>query len=745
MKSLLPIVLAGISLGLASAQTPREPDIAYAYPPGGQAGTSVAVTVGGQFLEGMSVARVSGTGVTAKITKFSKPLPQKRFTEFRDLLAERRKQKVEMMEGGKGGSKGREEKIAAILQEAGATDEEIRLFRLSEQQKRDPKRQENKQLSESLTLQLDMAPDAAPGPRTLRLIGKNGLTNPVTIFVGNLPEESKPESTEPPRAETPTISFPVVLNGQILPGQTDSYRFHAARGEKLVFIAQARDLIPYLADAVPGWFEPVLTIEDAKGQPVISAQAFRFAPDPVLAFEVKESGDYELKIHDAIFRGREDFVYRLTAGKIPFVTGIFPLGGTSGRTTNLDVSGWNLALARVSFSVPAEPGIRKVAALANGFATMDVSFDSSTLPNVMAVEPTIDPAKINPIAFPVVINGRITSPGQETQFPISCKKGDPVVVEVLARRLNSPMDSFLLVTGPDGKTVASNDDFDDKENGLLTHHADSRVEFTPAADGRYVIRLGDSQRQGGADFAYRLRIDHPRPDFSLRVTPSGITGFPGSTVPITIFALRKDGFAGEIALASSLEGCPLTGARIPPGTDSIVATLAFPDTPGPDPQPIEITGTAEIAGQKVTRTAVPADDQLQAFIYHQLVPTSELVIYAPPGRGIKRSPKSAEPTLAIQPDGAARITVPLTKNVTKSRVHAELKNPPEGIWVESVEPCLEGVVVVLHTDPAKLKPAGNLIVELTAGRPAKSEEKDKFEKRWSLGILPAIPYQIAGK
>ena len=33
----------------------------------------------------------------------------------------------------------------------------------------------------------------------------------------------------------------------------------------------------------------------------------------------------------AIYRGREDFVYRITIGELPFVTSIFPLGGRAGE------------------------------------------------------------------------------------------------------------------------------------------------------------------------------------------------------------------------------------------------------------------------------------------------------------------------------------------------------------------------------------------------------------------------------
>ncbi|MEI8309592.1 MAG: hypothetical protein WCH98_02430 [Verrucomicrobiota bacterium] len=732
--------------GICSAQQSRDPDLSYAYPAGGKKGTTIDVTVGGQHLEGITAGEVSGKGVAVTVTGYIKPLPQKRFNEFRDSIAEHRKQAMDSMQA----DKTRKEKpadIVAILQEDGATDEEIRLFRIMQAQRNDPKRQPNNQLAETVALRLEISPDAAKGPRTLRLYGKSGITNPLSLLVGDFPELSKPVSTEPPPPSPPVVQFPVILNGQILPGQTDRYVFHAAKGEQLVFVAQARDLIPYLADAVPGWFEPVMTIQDAAGKPLVSAQSFRFAPDPVLAFDVKESGDYTLLIRDALYRGREDFVYRITAGKIPFVTGIFPLGALSGSNANIEVFGWNLPRQRVSLAVPPGEGIEKVPQLSNGFATTDVAFAHAEFAEPLAAEPDNDPAHAEPVAVPATVNGRIDYPGDADVFSIKCKKGTPVVVEILARRLNSPLDSFLRITDADGKQLACNDDLDDKESGLLTHHADSRIDFMPPSNGQFFMHLSDAQRQGGAEYAYRLRIDRPRPDFALRVVPSGINGAPGTTVPVTIYAVRKDGFAGEIDVSTSTAGYLLSGGRIPAGSDSVTATLTFPETAKGTPLPLEVTGTAEISGSKVSRKAMPADDMLQAFIYHQLVPAPELLAYPVPDRPPRKPLLLAKDMVRIPADGADAAKVLLPKGLEKNRVRAVLKNPPEGIWIDKVSPGEDGVEIAFKADRTKAKPGsqGNLIVELTAGRAAVPTDKDQSEKRWSLGLLPAISYALAEK
>ena len=139
-------------------------------------------------------------------------------------------------------------------------------------------------------------------------------------------------------------------------------------------------------------------------------------------------------------------------------------------------------------------------------------------------------------------------------FRFEGRAGDTIVAEVYARRLDSPLDSVLKLTDAAGKQLAFNDDHEDKGAGLDTHHADSYLMATLPADGAFYIHIGDAQHQGGPEYAYRLRISPPRPDFALRVVPSSLSVRGGASVPLTVYALRRDGFTNEITL--SLKDAP---------------------------------------------------------------------------------------------------------------------------------------------------------------------------------------------
>ena len=78
---------------------------------------------------------------------------------------------------------------------------------------------------------------------------------------------------------------------------------------RLVIAAAARDVIPYLADAVPGWLQACMTLYDATGEVIMYVDDWRFRPDPVIIYKVEKDGEYRLEVKDTLFRGREDLVY----------------------------------------------------------------------------------------------------------------------------------------------------------------------------------------------------------------------------------------------------------------------------------------------------------------------------------------------------------------------------------------------------------------------------------------------------
>ena len=754
-RSALALLLAFLA---AAVTGQAAPNLGFAYPAGGQRGTTVTVSVGGQQLNGANAAYFSIPGAEAKVVSVDKPLSQREFNDAREKQQELQQKRSAARAAAKDPKAGAD---PVVFTEA----DEKALEAIRQLLTKRPIRLTTPAIAETVVLEVRLPADAKPGDYDFRVRTPQGLSNPLVFQVSEIPESvdaaitssiNPPAATagreaeirNPAKKTAREVKSPVVVNGQIMPGEVDRIRFSVRQGEKLTLAVSARTLIPYLADAVPGWFQVALALYDPQGSEVAYDDHYRFSPDPVLTCVAAMDGDYTVEIKDSIYRGREDFVYRIAIGELPFLSGIFPLGGGDRGAATFDLDGWNLPSAHLT--IPAgerSAGTFLLAVRNQGHLSNSVKFAVDHAPEVMeAATPDHTRATAQALTLPALVNGRIESPDDHDFFSFEGKAGQAVVAEVLARRLQSPLDSVLELTDAAGKRLALNDDFEDKGAGLLTHQADSRISVKLPADGKYFLRLSDAQHRGGRDFAYRLRVGPPQPDFELRVVPSTLNVRAGSSLPVTIYALRHDGFAGEIALGlkDAPRGFFLGGARIPAGQEKVQVTLTAPTTPMDEPMNLQVVGRGGPADHAIFHPAVPADDMMQAFLYRHLVVARELKVNVI-GRGAMLRPLANLP-LRLTAGGESRITIaaPVARGINTVRI--ELSEPPDGITVKHTSLTRDGFEVVFACDAGKVKAGfeGNLILTAYGERPG--AKGNKQAQRTPIGTVPAIPFTVvAGK
>jgi hypothetical protein len=623
----------------------------------------VDVTVGGQFLPLTYGVYISGTGVHGALLSFYRPLTGTEALDIADKLTAAR---TKLAAAGADPGPIRPENaagLAKIAQAAGVTDSELRSFIEFQRTRLDTKRQLNPQLAQNVVVRVTVDANAPPGVRLLRLASYAGLTNPVRFVVGTLPEmvETKPNPTVPPVID----QLPVVVNGQVLPGDVDRYTFHGRKGMSLVAACDARELMPYVADTVPGWFQAAIELYDSHGHELAYADHFLFHHDPAFHVRLPADGDYTIAVHDAIYRGREDFVYRLSLGEIPYVESIYPLGGTVGKATAVALTGWNLPKSTAVVPAATSPGTRLVSLGGPELGSPTVEFNDSEFLEV-AAKPAVGSkaALAQQVSLPVMVNGKIDVPGHAGVFKFSGRAGETVVAETMARRLGSPLDSVITLTSPSGKVLAVNDDYKDKGFGLVTDQADSYVTATLPAAGTYVVTVSDAAGKGGPDYGYRLRLSEPQPGFDLRVEPSTISVRRGGVATFTVTALRRDGFNDAISLAlkNAPAGCVITGGSIAAKSDTATVTLKMPVIVPADPMVLSLEGSATVGGRTVQAEAVPADDMMQAFAYRHLVAADEwLIALFRPRTVAPMSPAAATATLRKAPAAAKpQATLPKT-------------------------------------------------------------------------------------
>ncbi|MCE5237143.1 PPC domain-containing protein [bacterium] len=741
---------------LAWGQSPRRgvPTAGYIYPAGGKQGTTVHVAVGGQNLAGVRAVHVGSAGVRGVAVDYARPLNRKQLRDVGEHLRVLMRMRWAQLMGKPVTSKD-EEDLKALeplpdhpwlrgldkkkLKEL--DDLRLRLF--------NPKAQPNAQLEEIAYLDLTIDAHAAPGLHDLRVETPNGLSDPVHFTVGSLPEVSEAEPNSMETAGT-VLDLPVVLDGQVMPGDTDVWRFRARRGQKLTLTTQARSLVPYLADAVPGWFQATLTLYDAQGREVAFNDDYRFDPDPVIFYQVPQDGEYALEIRDSIYRGREDFVYRITVGEQPFVTSLFPPGGTVGKPLTAQLTGWNVPTAPVKLDTTAGgPTIRHVSWQWGNKRSNTVAYAVDDLTDSAEAEPNDTVASAQKVSWPLAVDGRVGKPGDVDAYRLEGRAGDELVVEVQARRLGSPLDSLVRVRDAAGRVTALNDDHDDKQATLLTHQADSWLSVKLPKAGAYTVLVSDAQAHGGEEYFYRLCLRAPHPDFALQIAPSSLKLDAGRTQVLEVHVLRLDGFSGpvELALGGMTGGFVLNGGRVGAGQDVVHATVTAPTEPPTGAVALQVVGKAQMGGATVTRTAAAADEMMQAFAYWHLVPAQEFaVVVGPAPRWPPRLDIVSDGApLRLSPGGTAQVQIktPPVPTLIKS-LRLELKSAPEGVTIKEQNALPSGLALTVQADRAKVKPgsADNLIVEVFIEAEVKRGNGQTVTVRNSVGVLPAVPVEV---
>jgi len=701
-----------------SAQT-TSPTIVAIFPAGGCQGTTVEATVIGEGIAGTSGIYISDAGVTAEIVG-------EETTEAR---------------------KGNTEK---------------------------PKPWNNAQVATNLVhLSLKIAPDAALGARDLRLVTPGGLTQRWRFFVDELPELVVTQPNDSPDTAVPLPSMPVVANGQIYSGWVGTiasegkpdrafFRFDAKAGQTLVCQVQARELIPHIDQAVPGFFDACVMLRDATGRRVQYVDDFLFKPDPVLLHKVEEDAKYSLEVRDVIYRSSHDFIYRMRLGTLPYITRVFPLGGRRNTEVELELYGVNLPGDHLSLKIPADsPATRRITVDADGLTSNSVPLAVDDLPEVMEADANGETADPQPVTAPVVINGRIETPGNTDAFTFHAEAGDELSLEVLARRLGSPLDSILTLYDSAGEQL---DQFDDPapqavpnslgtgvendmgvsvhpRDALLLHRADARIVHTFESAGEYVVRIADVAEKGGPEYAYRLRIAPAKKDFTLRITTDAASVGQDDTALVAVNALRTDGFDGPIRVEMQdlPPGCVTDGTIIPAGQTDAHLTISVAADAALGLHFPRFVGSAEIDQQTQQREGIPVQTVGQAFYIKHMVPTQGFLLHigertfytlstdVPPRKELE-IPKGGELKLVVKASRLETGKGPISIEAVSlpAGVSVKVKNVQIGAGQDAVE------LTLTASSNATPDTVGSLIFSGTLN----------VDKQSVVRVTPAIPLKI---
>lgn len=235
----------------------------------------------------------------------------------------------------------------------------------------------------------------------------------------------------------------------------------------------------------------------------------------------------------------------------PVLNHIFPAGGQAGSSVEVTVAGSGLTkISELRCSHPAITSSTKngkqfrlaipesvpnghydiCALTATGLSSVR-SFMVGRLQEQpeAAANDSLDVAEA--VSVESVTNGRIEKAGDIDHFAFVGKRGQRVIVECLAERIDSQLRAVLEVFDAAGRRQAVNRGF---------FGIDPLIVFDVPADGMYTVRVFDLVYSGSADHVYRLSIStRPRVVFSV---PSYLQA--GSTAQVKLFGWNLGANAG---------------------------------------------------------------------------------------------------------------------------------------------------------------------------------------------------------
>jgi hypothetical protein len=217
------------------------------------------------------------------------------------------------------------------------------------------------------------------------------------------------------------------------------------------------------------------------------------------------------------------------------------------------------------------------------------------------------------------------------------------------------------------------------DDGGPGYDKDSRVRFKAPADGDYLVRLSDVRGLGGDEYSYRLNIREPMPDFELSMNPRNPNVPAGGSIPVTVSALRLDGFDGPIEV--SFDGLPpnirgTTGTIAAGQLSTTLLLSAKEDATLDSAKPFRVIGRAQ-AGSRLLEHAANPEDKLKLIA---LAPRPDLAV------------KAETPVVQIEAGGTAEVSVSIARqNGFGGRVPVEVRNLPPTVRVLDVG--LNGVLI----------------------------------------------------
>lgn len=448
-------------------------------------------------------------------------------------------------------------------------------------------------------VRFELPADAPLGLHTVRVATKQGVSNLRPFVVDELPEVPETDANRTKDAAL-AVAAPCVVTGRTDAETSDYFKVKVAAGQKLTFEVVARRIGSPL--------DPIVVLHDARTKRELIDLYADDTPglqsDCRLTHTFKEAGEVIVEVRDTTYRGGADFTYRLRVGEFPGATTAFPLAAQRGREARIGFAGPETDdIPAVTVKVPADPTLAAVNVApkrAAGVSGWPVPVRVTDEPQSVEQEPNNEPAKAGKLPVPGGVSARFAEKGDTDHFSIAGKKGQKLVVAALTYEVNAPTEVLIRVLDAKGAEVA-------KSNPATVP---TRFEFTPAADGDYVVACENLNFLYGPNEVYHLSVRPAGPDFEVALALDRYEATPGGGTAVAVAnVVRLNGYAGPVVLGIAGDANLSGTATVAAGqTQAFVPLLVKAGTkPGAYPFQVVARAAAGAGGTDTVRVATLVD------------------------------------------------------------------------------------------------------------------------------------------
>ena len=446
-------------------------------------------------------------------------------------------------------------------------------------------------------IKVELAADAPLGLHAIRVATKHGISNFRPFVVDELPEVPEVETNRTKDAAQP-VATPCVVTGRTDAEASDFFRVKAAAGQTLTFEVVAR--------RVGSPLDPIVVLHDAQTKRELLDLYADDTPglqsDCRLTHTFKAAGEVLVEVRDTTYRGGADFFYRLRVGEFPGATTAFPLAAQRGQPVKIGFAGPGMEdVPAVAVAVPADPALAAINVApkrASGASGWPVPVRVTDEPQAVEQEPNNTPATATKLPVPGGVSGRFAEKGDIDHFAVAGKKGQKLVLTILTYEVNAPTEVLVTVLDAKGAKLATSN----------PATVPTRLEFTPPADGEFVIACENLNFLYGPNEVYHLSVRPAWPDFEVALALDRYEAAAGGGTAVAVAnVVRLNGYAGPVEL--SVTGDPnLSGTTtVAAGQTQAFIPLLVKAGTQPGAYPFRVTAKATTDGKDVVRVATLTD------------------------------------------------------------------------------------------------------------------------------------------